>query len=99
MQGPTQADELNQLRAEKRLLLENERQLRALRDVERSNARTAHILQERRREKQLKQQAHLQQVINGSSSEWGNNAARGLGNMVVDVSRYCSMALLADSCC
>merc|ERR1719229_1480495 len=41
-------DELESLRREKRLLLENERQLKALRDVERSNARTAQILQERR---------------------------------------------------
>merc|ERR1719203_1516711 len=42
-------DELERLRREKRILLENERQLKALRDVERSNARTAQILQERRR--------------------------------------------------
>merc|ERR1712050_814134 len=45
-----EADELDQLRTEKRLLLENERQLKALRDVEKSNARTAQILQERRRQ-------------------------------------------------
>lgn len=44
-----EADELDQLRLEKRLLLENEKQLRALKDVERSNARTAQILAERRR--------------------------------------------------
>merc|ERR1712003_307447 len=44
-----EADELDQLRTEKRLLLENERQLKALRDVERSNARAAQILQARRR--------------------------------------------------
>merc|ERR1719277_1144787 len=43
-------DELERLRREKRLLLENERQLKALRDVERSNARTAQILQERRQQ-------------------------------------------------
>merc|ERR1712003_459576 len=43
-----ESDELDQLRTEKRLLLENERQLKALRDVERSNARTAQILQQRR---------------------------------------------------
>merc|ERR1719454_2504387 len=47
-----ETDELEQLRAEKRMLLENERQLRALRDVEKSNARTAQILAERRRQKQ-----------------------------------------------
>merc|ERR1719229_173128 len=46
-------DELEQLRAEKRMLLENERQLKALKDVERSNARTAQILQERARRRQL----------------------------------------------
>merc|ERR1712039_620417 len=44
-----ESDELDQLRREKRLLLENERQLKALRDVEKSNARTAQILAERRR--------------------------------------------------
>merc|ERR1711948_193092 len=44
-----ESDELDQLRREKKLLLENERQLKALRDVERSNARTAQILAERRR--------------------------------------------------
>jgi len=75
LQASTQADELDELRAEKRLLLENERQLRALRDVERSNARTAQILQERRRQQHLKQQAHLQQAINGSSAEWGVDEA------------------------
>merc|ERR1712039_518425 len=42
-----EADELDLLRTEKRLLLENERQLKALRDVEKSNARTAQILAER----------------------------------------------------
>merc|ERR1711964_320585 len=57
-------DELDQLRAEKRMLLENERQLKALRDVEKSNARTAQILQERRRQQLQKQQAQLAQVVN-----------------------------------
>eukprot|EP00931_Biecheleriopsis_adriatica_P101747 TRINITY_DN76827_c0_g1_i1.p1 TRINITY_DN76827_c0_g1~~TRINITY_DN76827_c0_g1_i1.p1 ORF type:complete len:261 (-),score=61.96 TRINITY_DN76827_c0_g1_i1:83-865(-) len=42
-----EADELEHLRREKRLLLENERQLKALRDVEKSNARTVQILQAR----------------------------------------------------
>jgi len=59
-------DELDLLRTEKRLLLENERQLKALRDVERSNARTAQILQERRRLELQKQQAHLQQAMQAS---------------------------------
>jgi len=58
-------DELDQLRTEKRVLLENERQLKALRDVEKSNARTAQILQERRQQQIQKQQATLQQVVNG----------------------------------
>lgn len=53
-----EADELGQLRKEKRLLLENEKQLRALRDVERSNARTAQIVLERRRQ-QLEQQMSM----------------------------------------
>jgi len=56
-----EADELDQLRAEKRLLLENEKQLKALRDVERSNARTAQILQERRRQQSMREQVQLQQ--------------------------------------
>merc|ERR1719194_290738 len=62
-------DELDQLRAEKRMLLENERQLKALRDVEKSNARTAQILQERRRQQLEKQQAQLMQVVNGPASQ------------------------------
>lgn len=60
-----ETDELNQLRAEKRMLLENERQLKALRDVEKSNARTAQILQERRKQHLHKQQVQLQQVVSG----------------------------------
>jgi hypothetical protein len=62
-------DELDQLRAEKRMLLENERQLKALRDVEKSNARTAQILQERRKGQLQKQQAQLLQVVNGSQQQ------------------------------
>merc|ERR1719263_1775047 len=58
-------DELDQLRAEKRMLLENEKQLKALRDVEKSNARTAQILQDRRKQQLEKQQAQLQQVVGG----------------------------------
>mmetsp|Transcript_51392 Transcript_51392/g.149254 ORF Transcript_51392/g.149254 Transcript_51392/m.149254 type:complete len:288 (-) Transcript_51392:66-929(-) len=60
-----ETDELEQLRMEKRLLLENEKQLKALRDVERSNARTAQILQERRRLQQQRQQ-QLQQAGSGA---------------------------------
>merc|ERR1712014_209539 len=60
-----EADELDLLRTEKRLLLENEKQLKALRDVERSNARTAQILQERRRQQLDKQQGQLQHVTQG----------------------------------
>merc|ERR1719224_90555 len=63
-------DELDQLRAEKRMLLENERQLKALRDVEKSNARTAQILQERRKQQLEKQQAQLMQVVNGPPQTW-----------------------------
>merc|ERR1719382_708539 len=61
-----EADELEQLRTEKRLLLENEKQLKALRDVERSNARTAQILQERRRQQLQRQHEQLQQAMHGS---------------------------------
>merc|ERR1740115_579240 len=60
-----ETDELDQLRQEKRMLLENERQLKALKDVEKSNARTAQILQERRKQQLEKQQAQLMQVVNG----------------------------------
>jgi len=59
-------DELDQLRAEKRMLLENERQLKALRDVEKSNARTAQILQERRTQQLQKQQTQLMHVVSGA---------------------------------
>lgn len=58
-----ETDELDQLRAEKRMLLENERQLKALKDVEKSNARTAQILQERRKQQLEKQKNQLQQVV------------------------------------
>merc|ERR1719224_316633 len=61
-------DELDTLRSEKRMLLENERQLKALRDVEKSNARTAQILQERRKQQLEKQQAQLTQVVNGGGA-------------------------------
>merc|ERR1712083_122816 len=57
-----EADELDQLRTEKRLLLENEKQLKALRDVERSNARTAQILQARRKQALQKQTGQLPQL-------------------------------------
>lgn len=58
-----EVDELDQLRKEKRALLENERRLKALKDVERSNARTAQILQDRRRQ----QMERLQQMDDGIS--------------------------------
>lgn len=67
-----ETDELDQLRKEKRMLLENERQLKALRDVERSNARTAQILQERRKEQIQKQQNILQQVIDPQPNAMSN---------------------------
>merc|ERR1719321_2058101 len=64
-----ESDELDLLRQEKRMLLENEKQLKALRDVEKSNARTAQILQERRRQQLEKQQAQLTQVVNGGGAQ------------------------------
>merc|ERR1719375_1895715 len=60
-----ESDELEVLRKEKRALLENEKKLKALRDVERSNARTAEILQDRRRYQVEKQQMKLQHVVSG----------------------------------
>eukprot|EP00747_Dinoflagellata_sp_TGD_P212865 gnl/TRDRNA2_/TRDRNA2_85901_c0_seq1.p1 gnl/TRDRNA2_/TRDRNA2_85901_c0~~gnl/TRDRNA2_/TRDRNA2_85901_c0_seq1.p1 ORF type:complete len:274 (+),score=69.72 gnl/TRDRNA2_/TRDRNA2_85901_c0_seq1:9-830(+) len=67
-----EADELDMLRTEKRMLLENERQLKALRDVEKSNARTAKILQERRKQQLSKQQGMLAQVVNTTSNSGAN---------------------------
>merc|ERR1719382_1849072 len=63
-----EADELDQLRTEKRLLLENERQLKALRDVERSNARTAQILADRRRKQLDREQQGLLSTPIGPSA-------------------------------
>eukprot|EP00440_Ansanella_granifera_P073853 gb/GFBE01080135.1/.p1 GENE.gb/GFBE01080135.1/~~gb/GFBE01080135.1/.p1 ORF type:complete len:290 (+),score=61.45 gb/GFBE01080135.1/:1-870(+) len=60
-----EADELEHLRREKKLLLENERQLKALRDVEKSNARTVQILQAR---KQRQAQREEEMEARGGSS-------------------------------
>merc|ERR1719434_600715 len=62
-----ESDELDLLRQEKRMLLENEKQLKALRDVEKSNARTAQILQERRRIQLEKQQKRIEDALRQSS--------------------------------
>ena len=43
---------LEVLRREKRVLLQNERQLKAMRDVERTNARTAQILAQKEKQQQ-----------------------------------------------
>merc|ERR1712139_610385 len=58
-----ESDELDVLRQEKRALLENERLLKAMRDVERSNARTAQILQERQACELEKQQKRIQDAL------------------------------------
>merc|ERR1719316_1958020 len=47
-----ESDELEVLRREKRVLLRNERQLKAMRDVERTNARTAQILSSKDKQQQ-----------------------------------------------
>merc|ERR1719335_2026537 len=62
-----ESDELDVLRQEKRMLLENEKELKALRDVERSNARTAQILQERRRIQLEKQAKRIQEALRQSA--------------------------------
>jgi hypothetical protein len=67
-----ESDELDVLRKEKRMLLENEKKLKALRDVERSNARTAEILQVRRRYQVEKQQMKLQHVVSGRQEARGH---------------------------
>merc|ERR550514_1405506 len=58
-----ESDELDVLREEKRTLLQNEKLLRAMRDVEKSNARTAQILQERRRNDLEQQQKRIQESL------------------------------------
>jgi len=60
-QAAAHPNEIHQLRTEKRLLLENERQMKAFRDVERHNARTAQILQERRQQQQQQRDRQKQQ--------------------------------------
>ena len=58
-----ESDELEILRKEKRVLLQNEKQLKAMRDVERTNARTAQIqaqkerMEEERQDKREKEAA------------------------------------------
>lgn len=76
-----ESDELDLLRQEKRMLLENEKELKALRDVEKSNARTAQILQERRRAQLDKQQKRLEdmklrEAVEGHPRRTSNNSAR-----------------------
>merc|ERR550537_690360 len=50
-----ESDELEVLRREKRILLQNEKQLKAMRDVERTNARTAQILYKRQQAEEDRQ--------------------------------------------
>lgn len=76
-QAAMHPNEIHQLRTEKRLLLENERQLKALRDVERHNARTAQILQDRRQQQQQREErkklerSTLPQAIHvGNIEDW-----------------------------
>merc|ERR1712137_475 len=71
-----ETDELDYLRAEKRYLLTSERQLRALRDVERSNARTAQVLQ--RRQHALREQLHLQTVVKSKENSGKKQETRYL---------------------
>merc|ERR1719191_1902569 len=51
-----ESDELEILRKEKRVLLQNEKQLKAMRDVERTNARTAQIQAQKERMEEDRQQ-------------------------------------------
>jgi len=67
-------DELEQLRREKRQLLENEKQLKALRDVERSNARTLQILQVRQQKQQ--ELKRMKQMKTDEESGAGNESPR-----------------------
>jgi len=70
-----ESDELEKLRAEKRTLLENERQLKALKDVEKSNARTAQILQERsRRYLERESQQSMMRLSSDRIPDWPTSA-------------------------
>jgi hypothetical protein len=51
-----ESDELEILRKEKRVLLQNEKQLKAMRDVERTNARTAQIQSQKERMEEDRQE-------------------------------------------
>jgi len=77
-QAAAHPNEIHQLRTERRLLLENEKQLKVSRDVERHNARTAQILHERRQQQQQqgerqkqRERATLPQAIHvGNIEDW-----------------------------
>eukprot|EP00421_Protoceratium_reticulatum_P006223 CAMPEP_0168363432 /NCGR_PEP_ID=MMETSP0228-20121227/3687_1 /TAXON_ID=133427 /ORGANISM="Protoceratium reticulatum, Strain CCCM 535 (=CCMP 1889)" /LENGTH=190 /DNA_ID=CAMNT_0008376157 /DNA_START=9 /DNA_END=581 /DNA_ORIENTATION=- len=56
-------DELEQLRAEKRSLVANEKELKALRDMEKTNARCAKVFQMRRARELEKQQIALERAM------------------------------------
>mmetsp|Transcript_5791 Transcript_5791/g.13639 ORF Transcript_5791/g.13639 Transcript_5791/m.13639 type:complete len:191 (+) Transcript_5791:102-674(+) len=56
-------DELEILRGEKRLLVENEKQLKALRDVEKTNGRCAKVLAARKSREMERQQHQLERAL------------------------------------
>mmetsp|Transcript_126094 Transcript_126094/g.392549 ORF Transcript_126094/g.392549 Transcript_126094/m.392549 type:complete len:194 (-) Transcript_126094:66-647(-) len=58
-----EVDELELLRREKRQLVENEKQLRALKDVERTNGRCVKVLQQRKGRELERQQQQLERAV------------------------------------
>lgn len=59
----TERDEVTELRAERRMLVENQKQLKAIQDVERSNGRFMKVLQERKKAEFDKQQQTLLRAV------------------------------------
>mmetsp|Transcript_14757 Transcript_14757/g.42305 ORF Transcript_14757/g.42305 Transcript_14757/m.42305 type:complete len:195 (+) Transcript_14757:80-664(+) len=58
-----EVDELELLRAEKRLLVENSKQLKALKDVERTNGRACKVLMQRKNRELDRQQQQLERAM------------------------------------
>mmetsp|Transcript_75384 Transcript_75384/g.172625 ORF Transcript_75384/g.172625 Transcript_75384/m.172625 type:complete len:243 (-) Transcript_75384:116-844(-) len=64
----SETDELEILRREKRILLENEKQLKAMRDVEKTNARAAAFVQKVRDERVTNQSARKNEATEASAT-------------------------------
>lgn len=60
-------DELEELRTERRLLVENKKQLKALKDVERTNLRALKVLEDRKKAELDRQQSQLERAMSSPS--------------------------------